>query len=47
MHSTSGSSVRKRLLRLSAVQFDVLIYFPWDEQRQKFKGERVYFFGLD
>ena len=30
-----------------AVEFDVLIYFPWDEQRQKFKGERVYFFGLD
>jgi predicted ester cyclase len=30
-----------------AVQFDVLIYFPWDEQRQKFRGERVYFFGLD
>jgi predicted ester cyclase len=30
-----------------AVQFDVLIYFPWDEQKQKFRGERVYFFGLD
>ena len=30
-----------------AVDFDVLIYFPWDEQRQKFKGERVYFFGLE
>ena len=30
-----------------AVEFDVLIYFPWDEQRQKFRGERVYFFGLD
>ena len=30
-----------------AVEFDVLIYFPWDEQKQKFKGERVYFFGLD
>ena len=30
-----------------AVQFEVLIYFPWDEQRQKFRGERVYFFGLD
>ena len=29
-----------------AVQFEVLIYFPWDEQRQKFRGERVYFFGL-
>ena len=29
------------------VRFDVLIYFPWDEQRQKFRGERVYFFGLD
>ena len=30
-----------------AVQFDVLIYFPWDEQKQKFRGERVYFFGLE
>ena len=29
-----------------AVQFHVLIFFPWDEQKQKFKGERVYFFGL-
>jgi predicted ester cyclase len=30
-----------------AVEFDVLIYFPWDEQKQKFRGERVYFFGLE
>jgi predicted ester cyclase len=30
-----------------AVEFEVLIYFPWDEQRQKFRGERVYFFGLE
>jgi len=29
-----------------AVEFDVLIYFPWDEQRGKFRGERVYYFGL-
>jgi predicted ester cyclase len=30
-----------------AVEFDVLIFFPWDEQKQKFRGERVYFFGLE
>jgi predicted ester cyclase len=30
-----------------AVEFDVLIYFPWDERRQKFRGERVYYFGLE
>ena len=30
-----------------AVAFDVMIYFPWDEQREKFRGERVYFLGLD
>ena len=29
------------------VEFEVLIYFPWDEQRLKFRGERVYFFGLE
>lgn len=30
-----------------AVEFEVLIYFPWDERKQKFAGERVYFFGLE
>ena len=28
------------------VQFDVLIFFPWDRTVGKFKGERVYPFGL-
>jgi predicted ester cyclase len=28
------------------VEFDVIIYFPWDMERQKFGGERVYFFNL-
>lgn len=28
-------------------EFEVLIFFPWDIEKQKFSGERVYFFGLD
>lgn len=27
-----------------AVEFDVIILFPWDRAQQKFSGERVYFF---
>lgn len=30
-----------------AVAFDVIIFFPWDAAAKKFKGERVYYFGLD
>jgi predicted ester cyclase len=26
------------------VEFRVVIFFPWDVEKQKFKGERVYFF---
>ena len=26
------------------VEFRVVIFFPWDLQKKKFKGERVYFF---
>lgn len=26
-----------------AVEFDVVIFFPWDSEARKFKGERVYF----
>ena len=29
------------------IEFDVNIFFPWDVDRQKFKGERVYVFGLE
>jgi len=29
------------------IEFEVLIFFPWDFEKQKFSGERVYFFGLD
>ncbi|MGH2543113.1 MAG: ester cyclase [Ardenticatenaceae bacterium] len=29
------------------VEFDVLIYFPWNSEVEKFSGERVYVFGLD
>jgi hypothetical protein len=25
------------------VEFTVVIFFPWDRERRKFKGERVYF----
>jgi predicted ester cyclase len=28
------------------VEWDVLILFPWDAERKKFTGERVYYFGL-
>lgn len=27
------------------VEFTVLIYFPWDLEREKFKGETVYFYA--
>ena len=30
-----------------AVEFDVIIFFPWDPEKKKFKGERVYTFGID
>jgi predicted ester cyclase len=29
------------------IEFDVNIFFPWDTEKQKFKGERVYVFGLE
>ena len=29
-----------------AVQFDVILLFPWDPKQQLFKGERVYFFNV-
>ncbi len=29
------------------VEFDVVIFFPWDPQREKFSGERVHVFGLE
>jgi predicted ester cyclase len=29
------------------VEFDVIIFFPWDPEQEKFSGERVYVFGLD
>jgi predicted ester cyclase len=28
-----------------AIQFDVLILFPWDPEQRLFSGERVYFFN--
>lgn len=28
------------------VAFDVLIFFPWDHEQQLFKGERVWYYGL-
>ncbi len=28
------------------VEFDVVIFFPWDREQQKFQGERIFFFGL-
>lgn len=28
------------------VEFDVLIYFPWDDEQGLFAGERVWYFGL-
>ena len=30
-----------------AVEFKVIIFFPWDPDKKKFKGERVYHFGLN
>ena len=30
-----------------AIEFDVNILFPWDMEKEKFSGERVYVFGLD
>ena len=29
------------------VEFDVIIFFPWDPEQEKFSGERVYVFGLE
>jgi hypothetical protein len=29
------------------VEFDVVIFFPWDPERRKFRGERVYYFWRD
>ena len=29
-----------------SVEFEVLIFFPWDTQAGKFQGERVYPFGI-
>ena len=29
------------------VEFDVVIFFPWDPTREKFLGERVYHWGLE
>jgi predicted ester cyclase len=29
-----------------AVEFDVIILFPWDTRHKKFSGERVFVFGL-
>lgn len=29
------------------VDFRVVIFFPWDPTQRKFKGERVFFFGLE
>lgn len=28
------------------IEFDVTIFFPWDPEKTKFKGERIYYFGL-
>ncbi|MCI0398118.1 MAG: nuclear transport factor 2 family protein [Chloroflexi bacterium] len=28
------------------IEFDVIILFPWDPEKKKFGGERVYVFGL-
>ena len=30
-----------------AIEFEVLILFPWDADQEKFSGERVYVFGLE
>jgi len=29
------------------IEFDVIIVFPWDPQRQLFTGERIYFFNIN
>ncbi len=29
------------------VEFDVLILFPWDAKKEKFSGERVFYYGLE
>ena len=29
------------------IEFDVIILFPWDMEKEKFSGERIYAFGLD
>jgi len=29
------------------IEFKVIILFPWDLEKKKFSGERVYFFGLE
>jgi predicted ester cyclase len=29
------------------IEFEVLILFPWDMEKEKFSGERIYAFGLD
>jgi len=28
------------------IQFDVIIFFPWDSTQRLFRGERVYFFNI-
>jgi len=28
------------------IEFDVIIFFPWDPKEQLFSGERVYFFNI-
>ncbi|KAA3643397.1 MAG: nuclear transport factor 2 family protein [Chloroflexi bacterium] len=30
-----------------AVEFDVLIFFPWNAEQELFRGERVWFFNLE
>ena len=29
-----------------AIEFDVIIFFPWDPKQQLFSGERIYFFNI-
>ena len=29
------------------IEFDVIILFPWDMEKEKFSGERMYAFGLE
>jgi len=28
------------------IEFDVIIVFPWDSERRRFSGERIYFFNI-